>query len=361
MKYARPILTLLLAGCGGSPSDPAPHDMADMPDPSSADHGAATTPATGIRPTEGAAAMMGLQVQAVRVGVGQVPRRAPASVRYDPTASARVTSQSGGQVRALTVPAPGGAVTRGQVLARMYDPTLRALLEEVRVAQTLQEPWRSAAADRARASGVSDADVRAVLEGGPVPETFAIRAPIGGVVASRPVTEGAWLPPGGVIATLVDPEAVLVDLVVDGAPPTPGTMVTLRDPGGNAPSIGATVVGTLPEATTAGVLVRVQPLAPVAPGRPLVAEWTEETASSLWVPASAVVDTGARRVVFVSTSEGFLPRPVEPGTRAGDEIEIRSGVTAGESVAAGAAFLLDSETQIGAMGHAGHGAPEPKK
>ena len=361
MKYTCLILALLSTGCGGPAAEPATPVMSGMPDMPGMDHGSAAPPAAGIQPSEAASAMMGLHVTPARSGVGRVPRRAPASVSYDPTASARVTSQSGGQVRSLSVPAPGGAVTRGQVLARIYDPSLRAMLEELRVASTLDEPWRSAAASRARAGGVSDAEVRVVLEGGAVPETVAIRAPIGGVVASRPVTEGAWIAPGGVIATLVDPEAVLVDLVVAGTPPTPGTTVTLRDPAGNAASIGATVVGTLPEATTAGVLVRVRPLAPVAPGRPLVAEWMEETASSLWVPASALVDTGTRRVVFVSTDAGFVPRAVEPGVRAGDEIEIRSGVVAGESVAAGAAFLLDSETQIGAMGHAGHAAPEPTK
>lgn len=379
MNRAKCCLILLLLGCDDTavvpgaqkPADmadmpgmdqrsaaPTAEDMADMPGMSAS---SATQTGAGIQPTAAASAMIGFRITPVRAGAGQVPRRAPASVSYDPTASARVTSQSGGQVRSLTVPAPGGAVKRGEVLARIYDPSLHAMLEELRVARTLDEPWRSAAASRARAGGVSDADVRAVLEGGAIPETVAIRSPINGVVAARSVNEGAWLSPGGVIATLVDPKAVLVDLVVDGNAPAAGTLVVLRDPSGNAATIGANVVGALPEATAAGVLVRVQPLAPVAPGRPLVAEWAEETAYSLWVPASALVDTGLRRVVFVSTDAGFVPRPVDPGVRAGDEIEIRSGVVSGESVAAGAAFLLDSETQIGAMGHAGHGAPEAKK
>ena len=365
MNYTSVILALLAMGCGGPaaepPAEPPAREMSGMPDMPGMDHGSAAPPPTGIQPSEGAAAMMGLRVTAVRAGVGQVPRRAPASVTFDPTASVRVTTQSGGQIRSLTVPAPGGSVTRGQVLARLYDPALRAVLEEVRVARSLDETWRSAAASRARAIGIGEADIRAVQDGDAIPETVSIRAPIAGIVSARPVVEGTWIAPGGVLALLVNPKAVLVDLVVDGAPPPAGTTVMLRDPGGNAASVGATVVGTLPEATTAGFLVRVRPLSPVAPGRPLVAEWTEETASSLWVPVSSLVDTGTRRVVFVSTDAGFMPRPVEPGVRAGDEIEIRSGVTASESVAAGAAFLLDSETQIGAMGHAGHGAPESHK
>lgn len=321
--------------------------------------GMEATPAPGtpmaIPASAAAAEIMGLTVAPVRTGVGVVARRAPASVTYDPTASARVTSQSGGQVRELMVPAPGESVVRGQILARMYDPSLRAVLEELKVARTLDASWQSAAASRARASGAPESDVRAVLAGGPIPETTVIRSPTNGVVATRLVAEGAWLAAGGVIATLVDPDSVLVDLVVQGSPPPKGSAVRLRASGENGAEIVAIVVGTLPEATAAGVVVRVRPLAPVVPGQPLVAQWTEETATALWVATSAVVDTGTRRVVFVSTNAGFVPRSVDVGVRTGDEIEIKSGLSAGESVATGAAFLLDSETQIGAMGHAGHG------
>ncbi len=337
------LLAVLLAGCGKPPAPAGPGDMPGMPGMAAS---AGSDNTGGIKPSAAAAAIMGLTVAPVRAGVGQVPRRAPASVTFDPTASVRVTSQSGGQIRSLTVPAQGEPVTRGQVLALLYDPGQRAILEEVRVAQTLGEPWRSAAASRARASGISEAQIRAVLDGGAVPDTFPVRAPTSGIVSSRPASEGAWLAPGGVVAILVDPDAVLVDLVVDGAPPSPGAALALRDAGADGVRTAATVTAVLPEATAAGVRVRVKPLRPVTPGRPLVAEWMDVTPPSLWVPSSALVDTGTRRVVFVQTETGFVPRAVEPGVRAGDEIEILAGLAAGESVASGAAFLLDSETQI---------------
>lgn len=329
-------------------------DMPGMPGMKASAH---ASPAGRIEPSAAAAAQLGLLVAPVRAGTGQVSRRAPAYVTFDPAASVQVTTQSGGQVVSLGVPAPGGSVTRGQVLARLYDPARRAVLEDVRVARTLDAPWRAAAASRARASGIEEAEIRAVADGGAIPETFPVRSPVAGVVSGRPVSEGAWVAPGGVLALLVDAGAVLVDLVVDGAAPAPGTAVVLRDLGSAGATTAATVVGPLPEASAAGVRVRVQALGPVTPGRPLVAEWTDVTAPGLWIPASALVDTGARRVVFVQDGAGFVPRPVEPGVRAGDEVEIRAGLSAGESVAAGAAFLLDSETQVGSMGHAGHGAP----
>ena len=52
--------------------------------------------------------------------------------------------QSGGHLRSLAVPAVGEIVDKGQVLARIYDPNLRAILEELRVARSLDDAWRSA-------------------------------------------------------------------------------------------------------------------------------------------------------------------------------------------------------------------------
>ena len=312
-------------------------------------------PAIVIPVSPSAAGVIGLRVAPVRAGVGTMLRRAPAFARFDPTRSVRVTTQSGGQLRSVRLPAPGEAVIRGQVLAELYDPSLAAVLAELRLARELGDPWLGATSARARAMGIGADQVSAVLQGLQVPETVTIHSPISGIVSSGSAPEGTWLAPGGVIAILVDPAAVLIDVVVDGVPPAVGTNLILRDGTGNAAGVVASVVALLPEATSAGAVVRVLPAAAVTPGRPLLAEWTQETAISLWVPIDALVDTGTRQVVFVQTGAGFVPRAVVPGVRAGNEVEIRTGLAPGESVAGSAAFLLDSETQVGAMSHAGHG------
>ena len=91
-------------------------------------------------------------------------------------------------------------------------------------------------------------------------------------------------------------------------------------------------------------------------GRPLVAEWQTAISGGVWVPREALVDTGERRVVFVEESPGnFVPRKVEIGARANARVQILSGVAEGDWVVVSGTFLLDSETQIGSMGHAGHG------
>ena len=67
----------------------------------------------------------------------------------------------------------------------------------------------------------------------------------------------------------------------------------------------------------------------------------------LAVPASAVIDSGARQVVLIDRGEGrFEPRPVRLGTQGGDWIEVIEGVKAGEKVVTSANFLIDAESNL---------------
>ena len=86
----------------------------------------------------------------------------------------------------------------------------------------------------------------------------------------------------------------------------------------------------------------------------------------LSVPAEAVVMTGEHNVVFVVARDGALEaREVILGARAGDRMEIRSGLTAGERVVASANFLIDAESRLssgaGMAGMPGMNMAPPKQ
>jgi Cu(I)/Ag(I) efflux system membrane fusion protein len=67
----------------------------------------------------------------------------------------------------------------------------------------------------------------------------------------------------------------------------------------------------------------------------------------LTVPASAVIDTGQRRVVFVAGDNGhFEPRDISVTGRNDDYYIVSDGVTEGEPVVTRALFLVDSESQL---------------
>jgi len=80
------------------------------------------------------------------------------------------------------------------------------------------------------------------------------------------------------------------------------------------------------------------------------------------VPESAVVDDGARQIVYVETDPGvFEGRIVALGHRIGDRYPVLSGLEPGDRVAAAGAFLIDAESRLtaGASPRHEHQASEP--
>jgi len=65
------------------------------------------------------------------------------------------------------------------------------------------------------------------------------------------------------------------------------------------------------------------------------------------VSSEAVIRTGKRAVVILRNPQGgFEPREVSLGTDFGDDVEIVSGVSAGDQVVASGQFLIDSEARL---------------
>jgi Cu(I)/Ag(I) efflux system membrane fusion protein len=85
------------------------------------------------------------------------------------------------------------------------------------------------------------------------------------------------------------------------------------------------------------------------------------------IPDSALIETGVRVIAFVDAGGGnFEPREVKVGVRGNGKAQILSGVKAGEKVAVGANFLLDSESKLRAAltkmtgGASAPSQPQPK-
>jgi membrane fusion protein, copper/silver efflux system len=78
----------------------------------------------------------------------------------------------------------------------------------------------------------------------------------------------------------------------------------------------------------------------------------------LVIPASGVLQSGTRQIVFVDRGAGYLePRQVQLGQRAGEEYIVLNGLKPGERIVTSANFLVDSESQLQAA--IGSFAPPP--
>jgi Cu(I)/Ag(I) efflux system membrane fusion protein/cobalt-zinc-cadmium efflux system membrane fusion protein len=67
----------------------------------------------------------------------------------------------------------------------------------------------------------------------------------------------------------------------------------------------------------------------------------------LVIPATGVLQSGTRQIVFVSRGDGYIePREVQLGSRAGEDFIVLKGLKAGEEIVTSANFLIDSESQL---------------
>ncbi|GAA4310230.1 efflux RND transporter periplasmic adaptor subunit [Nibribacter koreensis] len=81
-------------------------------------------------------------------------------------------------------------------------------------------------------------------------------------------------------------------------------------------------------------------------GQVITGKVAYSTGSALWVPKDAVLDLGNQSVAFLKADGVFKPTAVQVGQRAGEQVEIVSGLKANDVIAANAQFLVDSESFI---------------
>jgi Cu(I)/Ag(I) efflux system membrane fusion protein len=85
----------------------------------------------------------------------------------------------------------------------------------------------------------------------------------------------------------------------------------------------------------------------LVPGMIVNVALTVAAGSATTLSVDAVLDSGAKKRVFVAKGEGrYELREVETGWQDGDRVEITSGLKEGEQVVTTGAFLLDSESRL---------------
>jgi Cu(I)/Ag(I) efflux system membrane fusion protein len=370
---------------------PAPADMAGMPGMSV---GAADTakPAGERQPVHLTAA----QAQAIGVTYTVVLRgplartvRTVGQVVPAEPGLADITPKIDGFVDRLFVDATGVTVRRGQPLLALYSPMLVSAQEELltalHLAQTIDstapEAWRNAqdllAAARRRLAywDISAQQIERLERTGEVTKTLTLTAPFDGVVLEKMVVAGQGVMSGMKLYRLANLRTVWIEgevfeqdlgLIRVGVP---ARIELTAYPGRSFPGRVSFVWPTVDERSRAGRVrvVLANPDGLIRPGMYATMLFDAVLGRELVnVPAEAVVMTGERNLVFVVAEDGMLqPREVTIGLRAGDRIEIRSGLKPGERVVARANFLVDAESRLssgaGMSGMPGMNMEQPGK
>ena len=200
--------------------------------------------------------------------------------------------------------------------------------------------------------GVSQSQIREMENTGKVSEFVEIRSPSDGFILVRGVSEGQFVPVGSELYRIADLGKVwvLADLFEhESRFVRAGQTVKVLYQGR---TYDARVGKILPQfdPVSRTFKVRLEMDNPEYVFRPdmfVDVELPINLPDSLTAPASAVIDTGSRRTVFVDRGNGYFePRRVETGWRFGDRIEITKGLMEGERIVVSGNFLVDSESRM---------------
>jgi len=295
--------------------------------------------------------------------------RAVGVVTVDERRVRQVHTKVSGWVEKLYVNTTGQAVRAGQPLLAIYSPELLASQEEYLRARTAAERFAGSQLPEVRRGGedlltaarrrlelfdVPQSVLARLDRTGKPQRTVTLVAPVSGYVSSKDVVEGMEIQPGTSLMTVSDLSRVWVEAdlyEVESRNLRLGQKATVVLPYDS----GERRTGTIswidpflnPESRTIKVRIELaNPGLALKPGMYVDVVPELGASAGVVIPDSAVIDTGARQVVFVKTGEGFTPREVRLGSRGDGFVLVLDGVQAGESVAVRANFLLDSESRL---------------
>jgi RND family efflux transporter, MFP subunit len=296
--------------------------------------------------------------------------RTVGTVAVDETKLSQVAARFSGFVERLHVEATGEPVRRGQPLMDVYSPELLAAEQELLVAGNLERSLAgstvpgvptstpdlvTAAKRRLQLWGISDAQIAEILRTGKPKRALTLYAPATGIVLQKNVVQGQAIQVGQTLYTIANLSAVWVEAQLreqDAGSVAVGSAATVQlaaSPGRPMSGRVAYVYPTLEaQARTATARIVIpNPGGLLKPGMYATVTISTPSRSALTVPASAVVNTGERSIVFVDMGKGeLMPHDVVIGRVAGNHAEVLSGLEPGQRVVTSAQFLLDSESNI---------------
>jgi len=318
---------------------------------------------------------IGLRVAPVVTGPVKRVVRTVGAVDYDETLVRDVNLKISGWVEKLYVNKTGQAVEKGEPLLEIYSPDLYSAQEEYLLAfkrsealkagpqsplsdvATMNADLLAAARKRLEYFDISEGQIRDLERSGKTSKTMTLRSPFRGAVVVKNVVEGQKVDAGMQLMRIADLAKVWIMVTIYEY------QVPYIEVGQQAAMSLPYVPGQVFEGKVAYVYptlnqelrqakVRLEfdnPGELLKPGMFASVELRRTLATDrILVPREAVIDTGLRRIAFVSLGEGrFEPREVQAGVESeGGMLEILDGLKPGEMVVTSGEFLLDSEARL---------------
>ena len=294
------------------------------------------------------------------------------NVAYDESRLSRIVSRVGGYVEKLYVDRTFVPVEKGEPLAEIYSPELYATSQELLLASHRGANGTNAdlvhnARERLKLLGVAEEEIDAIVTSGKALPRLTLRAPRGGQVIGKQIVAGMKVEEGMTLLEIADLSVVWIEADV------------FEKDIGNM-HLGQTIeaaVEAIPGKTFTGKIAAVYArlntdtrtnrvrfevnndsgqlrpgmFATVRIDTPLTNLKTFENIAKDGqvpvVPEAAVIDTGARKIVYRESTPGiFEGVEVELGPQVGGYYPVIKGLEPGQKIVAAGSFLIDAETKL---------------
>lgn len=268
-----------------------------------------------------------------------------------------------GRIERLNVNYEGQEVRKGQLLATIYAPNLVAAQQELITAASLKESQPSlykAVRNKLKLWKLSEGQINSIEESGKVLENFPIYATVSGTVSEKMTSEGDYVKQGQPIVKVSNLNSVWAEFdayenqfsefkkgqkikVITNAYPNKefDAAISFIDPILNTQTRTVTVRANLKN--NEGIFKPGMFVTGKVEGK------SNGSKTQLSIPASAVMWTGERSLVYVKTNPNepvFEMREVMLGNRNGETFSVVSGLQDGEEIVMNGTFTVDAAAQL---------------
>jgi Cu(I)/Ag(I) efflux system membrane fusion protein len=268
-----------------------------------------------------------------------------------------------GRIERLNISFTGEEVRKGQLLATIYSPELYAAQQELITASSLKETQPAlykAVRNKLKLWKLSENQIIQIEETGKVKENFPVYATVSGTVTEKLVEQGDYIKQGQPLLKIANLNTVWanfdvyenqIDLFKKGQE----VLVTTNAYDNKEFKGKVDFIEPILNAKTRTVTLRVvltNKNDVFKPGMFVTANIERVSSSNdevLTIPASAVLWTGERSVVYLKTSPDqtvFEMREVVLGNQIGNEYEVLEGLFVGNEIVTNGTFTVDAAAQL---------------
>lgn len=278
-------------------------------------------------------------------------------------ANAVQVSYFSGRIDRLNISFTGESIRKGQLLATIYSPELVKAQQELLTASTLKETQPAlykAVRNKLKLWKLSDNQINQIESSKKVKENFPVYATVSGTVSEKLVEQGAYTKQGQPLLKIANLNTVwasfdVYENQVSNFKVGQAIAISTNAYPNEVFNAKISFINPVLNPQTRTVTVRAvlnnrkELFKPEMFVTGKVNAKLKETKAQLLIPASAVLWTGKRSIVYVKPDTSnpiFEMKEIVLGNKLGDNYEVKSGLQSGDEVVTNGVFTIDASAQL---------------